>query len=148
MIVSNIKSNERYHLSEDFVLAFNFLSTEDLTKLPVGKHEISDRVFAIKSSYETCSLGDTFWEAHEKYIDIQFIICGSEKIAYANKHTLTEILFDNDKDLYLLKGPVNNLVYLEEGDFSVFFPEDAHMPGLTPVESPQIVEKIVIKIPV
>ncbi|UNC93555.1 YhcH/YjgK/YiaL family protein [Candidatus Contubernalis alkalaceticus] len=49
-------------------------------------------------------IGETFWESHEKFIDIQLILSGEEKIAYASSSALQEILYAPDKDLRIYKG--------------------------------------------
>ncbi|WP_407080268.1 YhcH/YjgK/YiaL family protein [Candidatus Contubernalis alkalaceticus] len=55
-------------------------------------------------AYETMHIGETFWESHEKFIDIQLILSGEEKIAYASSSALQEILYAPDKDLRIYKG--------------------------------------------
>jgi len=146
MITSNIKNYERYLFNDDFADAFKYLISENLSNLPQGKHQITENVHIIRDSYHTRKLGETFWESHEDYIDIQFIIKGEERIAYSPIHHLTEVIYHQENDFKLLVGPVNSSLNLIENDFAIFFPEDAHMPGLNPNDSSEEVHKIVVKI--
>ena len=73
MITSNIKNYKRYCLNTNFETAFEFLITKNLESLPIGKTTITDKIYIVKDNYKTLSIGETFWESHKKYIDIQFI---------------------------------------------------------------------------
>ncbi len=146
MITSNMKNYERYLFNDDFSDAFNYLINEDLINIPHGKHQVTDNVHIIRSSYNTLKQGETFWEAHEQYIDLQFIIKGEERIAYAPICHLTEVVYNQENDLKVLKGKVSSFIHLIENDFAIFFPEDAHMPGLNSSDYSKEVDKIVVKI--
>ncbi len=145
MIVSNIENFDRYLFNDKFKVAFEFLKKSDLEALPMGKTVINDDIFILKQNYTTSALGESFWESHVDYIDIQFVAKGSEKFAYAPISSLTEVMLNKEIDLKLLKGKVQSLCQLNENDFAIFFPEDAHMPALNPVET-SIVDKFVVKI--
>lgn len=148
MITSNIQNSKRYLFNNDFIVAFNYLSNEDLNAIPYGKHQITDHIFVIKETYYTMQLGETFWEGHEQFIDIQFILEGEEQIAYSPIHYLSEIMYHQEKDLKIFKGEVNSYIQLKKNEFAIFFPEDAHMPGLNSQNSSSQVHKIIIKIKV
>ena len=62
------------------------------------------------------------FEAHKKYIDIQFIISGRERIGYADIATLepdTEYDAETDAAFYAKRENITGLV-LESGMFAVF----------------------------
>lgn len=130
MISSNIENYQQYIFNENFELAFKFLMNTNLLELPLGKTELSESVYIIRDHYNTKKLGETFWESHNQYIDIQFIIKGEEKIAHAPSQHLTKVLTKEENDVNILMGPVRSFLHLIENDFAIFFPEDAHMPGL------------------
>jgi biofilm protein TabA len=69
-------------------------------------------------------------------------------MAYTPLKYLNEIIYHNEKDLKVLKGKITSTIHLKKSDFTVFFPEDAHMPGLNPNELSNKVEKIIVKIKV
>ncbi len=146
MIASNIKNYERYCFNDNFKKAFEFLLTANLDALPLGRTEISDDVFIIKENYKTINLGESFWEAHEKFIDIQYMLKGCEKQAYAPISALTEVMYSEEKDLKLLKGKVQTFCQLNEGNFIVYFPEDGHMPALNSETTSAEVVKFIVKI--
>ena len=59
--------------------AFDFLKSGDYKELAPGKYEIEGSdVYAMVQQYETRPLEDGVWEAHRKYIDIQFVYDGIE----------------------------------------------------------------------
>ncbi|OCA87926.1 hypothetical protein A8F94_08840 [Bacillus sp. FJAT-27225] len=53
--------------------------------------------------------------------------------------------YEAQDDFYLLDGKVRSKVKLEQGNFMLLFPSDAHMTGIK-VEGPEKVRKVVFKI--
>jgi YhcH/YjgK/YiaL family protein len=86
------------------------------------------------------------WEAHRRYIDLQYVIQGAEKIGYANLTRLAQGEYDANKDFLPLFGE-GEFLTLMSGDFIILMPEDAHMPGIA-INALFQVKKIVIKIKV
>jgi YhcH/YjgK/YiaL family protein len=136
----------RYCLNDDLKAAFDFLQDTDLDAFPMGKTALNDRITVIKSTYNTYALGETAWESHKACIDIQYVLKGCEKIAYAPVDSLKTSLYHEPKDQALLKGKVETLIHLNSGEFCIFFPEDGHMPSLHPFGTPEEVTKIVLKV--
>ena len=58
--------------------AYEFLSNRDLKNLSEGRYFFDKGIYCNVESYETKERHR--FEAHKKYIDIQYIISGSEKI--------------------------------------------------------------------
>ncbi len=82
------------------------------------------------------------FEAHLNYIDLQYVVEGKECFKYASPDTLTECLsYDQDKDIYFLDGE-GEKVDVAEGEFVMFFPEDAHCGG----KGSKDIKKLVFKI--
>jgi biofilm protein TabA len=124
-----------------------FLATADLSKLATGNHPINDRgAYASVNEYDTRSIEDCFIECHRKFIDVQIIAWGEEKIGISHKRFCTEQPYDDGKDLQKLTGRVD-FITLVPGLFAVFFPHDAHEPGVTSGTEAVAVKKIVFKIP-
>ena len=70
------------------------------------------------------------FEAHRDYLDIHYVISGSECVGYSDIDKLTvEREYDAEGDYLLLRGEVNRLI-LSPGEFCIVFPEDAHIPGM------------------
>lgn len=81
MVYDKITHLETYAgLSDDIRTGLEFLrnatpATEN------GVHELSPNVKAIVSEYTTKPENENGYEAHRQYIDIQYLISGSEKVA-------------------------------------------------------------------
>jgi len=125
--------------------ALRHLAEVDATSLALGTHQIDgDDVFAIVQEYESRLREGAFWEAHRKFIDVQYITAGVESIGYANLAGMEAGPYDEEKDLVVAEGD-GDFVTLCEGTFMILHPEDAHMPGLA-VDAPSTVRKIVVKV--
>lgn len=126
-----------------FVDAFNKNKCED------GSYEIDgDRVFAMIQSYRTKQqTPEMMFEAHKKYIDLQYIVSGMEKIRWAklDKVELAEEKYSSGGDIAFYKGEAAYDFTLTKGTFLLLYPEDAHMPGLS-ADKDVAVRKIVFKI--
>ena len=128
---------------------FEFLR-EITSGLPDGKHEIGGGVYAIVSTYQTASPSEKKFEAHRKYIDLQYVAKGEETAHVAPVSTLsTAEEYDETRDIAFFHDPSSHeTITLRAGLFAVFYPEDAHRPGMTAGSFPATVQKIVVKIPV
>jgi YhcH/YjgK/YiaL family protein len=129
-----------------YAMVLDFVSKVLDNKIDLTKNRIEidgDKVFALVNRYETKESG--LWEAHKKYIDIQWMLNGRESILFAHLKDL-KITKDYDvkNDYLLLEGDGDNLT-LSKGEFAIFFPDDAHQPGLT-INKPEAILKIVIKV--
>lgn len=147
MILDNIKNASLYYnLSERIQLGLKYLQETDLSKLEPGKYEIDGtNVYAAVSSYETRTMDLVKWEAHKKYIDIQYIIEGTEKMGYSyitEMNSPTE--YNEAKDVLFYQGN-GDFVTVRSGNFAIFFPEDVHAPNMA-VDTPSAVKKVVVKV--
>lgn len=85
------------------------------------------------------------WESHRKYIDLQYIIRGKEKIGVAPVATATVTTPYNEKKDGAGYTAVGKYYIATPAEFFLFFPSDAHRPNLH-VDGYDTVKKIVIKI--
>ncbi|HVQ01492.1 MAG TPA: YhcH/YjgK/YiaL family protein [Candidatus Thermoplasmatota archaeon] len=104
-------------------------------------------MYVMPQEYTLKKKEDKSIEAHHHYIDIQVMMEGSEYLGYADKKTLRSLGYDEDHDFERLSGDLTFLPF-RKGDFAVFFPQDAHMPGVEGPGSTTTVKKMVIKVPV
>lgn len=147
MILDNIKNCKKYEqLNRNFEKAFQFLKREDLGSLAVGKYEIDgENIFAMVQEYETKDLENAKYEAHKKYIDIQYLIEGTENMGYVLIDDLEVYsIYSEENDFMLLTGKPR-LILLNEREFFILFPEDAHMPGIFAKEKSKV-RKVVVKV--
>lgn len=149
MICDNLKNKRDYSsINKNFRKAFEFLNNNDLKNLEVGKYEIDgENVFALVQEYITEIDENKKYETHEKYIDIQVIIEGQEIMGYAQADALfvcEDKRIENDVIFYnsTLKG--NNIKFYE-GDYAIFFTEDAHRPGCALGECSRV-KKVLVKV--
>ncbi|GAA0179891.1 YhcH/YjgK/YiaL family protein [Clostridium sediminicola] len=149
MVVDNIKNYKLYEdIHSEFRNAFQFVKDFVECAKPDGKYEINENVYAIVTSYKT-ELGNCDFETHEQYLDGQFIFKGKEAINWAEKSKLeTTKEYDRDNDFALHTGEIQTILKLQEGDFAIFFPEDAHTPKRAYNGVCEDVKKIIIKIKV
>ncbi|MBU2512165.1 YhcH/YjgK/YiaL family protein, partial [bacterium] len=88
MIIDQIERWEHYHFGSAWKIAFKFLQSlaaksDDKTYTLRG-----DDIFAQVTSYETRSTESAALETHRKYIDIQTILTGEEKIETTSRDGL------------------------------------------------------------
>ncbi len=130
---------------EDFVVDFKN------RKLADGTYEIDGkRVFAMVQSYRTQQqTQEMMFEAHKKYIDLQYIVNGIEKIRWARLDSvdLVEEKYSTGGDIAFYEGDAMFDFTLTKGAFLLLYPEDAHLPGLS-AQKDVNVRKIVFKIQV
>lgn len=134
-------------ISEDIRLGLEYLRTvkADVEK---GVHELSPRVKAIVSEYVTKEENENGFEAHRDYIDIQYLISGSEKIACLPLEYLKETKSYNkeiDASFHEKNAMSAQEMIIGNGYFAIFFPQDGHKPGLC-ISEPNFVQKVVVKI--
>ena len=127
--------------------ALEYLKRTDLAGLSPGRHEIEGvGIYASVSEYTTKLPDAGRWEAHRRYIDLQYVVHGTERIGHAPVDMLRAEPYDEEKDVMWLSGD-GQFVTLVPGDFMLLFPTDAHMPGMA-VDAPVAVKKVVVKIAV
>lgn len=148
MIFDNIKNaNTYYGLSKKIKIAFDFLLNNDLNNFEIGIHKIeNDEIFMNIQEYDTKPISEGKWEAHRKYIDIQYMISGEEKFGFCDVTKLSSIIsYNEEKDVEFFEGDKGEYISAEEGEFLIFYPQDAHKPCLISKDS-QRVKKAIIKI--
>jgi biofilm protein TabA len=127
---------------------FAFLRDSDLTILKPGKYAIDgDNAYASITEAPSKEFDKTAWESHRKYIDLQYIIKGKEKIGVAPVSAATVIKPYNEKADGANYTTDGQFYIAEPGTFYLFFPQDAHRPGIK-VDGYDTVKKLVIKIKV
>ena len=130
--------------------ALAYLRDNDFTDMPNGEYEVEGRdIFARVNTYETEPQEQKKPESHVKYIDVQFIVSGKEKIGYCPLTEDYKVVEDHAKERDLLfyeKTYEENFVKMLPGDIAVFFPWEAHRPGCNHGDTPNAVKKVVVKV--
>ncbi len=147
MVYDKIDNIETYKgLSEDIYEGLNFLKNAT-PELACGVHEINPRVKAIVSEYETKPVNENGYEAHRKFIDIQYLLKGTEKNCCLSIEKLKETKpykEEIDAAFYETDVLVQEMM-LGDGYFAIYWPQDAHMPCLS-VDGAEKVKKVVVKV--
>jgi YhcH/YjgK/YiaL family protein len=148
MIVDVLENADRYlALGRWFKEGFSFLMRSDLKELSPGRHDIYyDRVYAIVENTIGRKRENAQLEAHEKHIDIQLVVSGTDTMGWKLKSTCQKVSrkYDPGDDLQFFADEPDVWLPVSAGTFVIFHPEDAHMPLI----SPDKLQKVVIKIAV
>jgi YhcH/YjgK/YiaL family protein len=144
LAVSYFKNKERW------AKAFKFLKDNDLTKLELKRYDIDgNNLYATVSEYQSKNEESARFEAHKKYIDIQYVIDGKEIMNVAPIGTVKEVLtpYDAMKDIEFITVEKTVNYKANPSNFFIFFPSDAHRPGLKDGANSHV-RKMVIKLKV
>ena len=148
MIYDKIDNLETYAgISDDIRLGLEWLRDVD-PDIEKGVYELSPRVKAIVSEYTTKEVNENGYEAHQEYIDIQYLLKGSEKICSLPLEYLKETKAykaEIDAAFYEEVDVKTQEMVIGNGFFAIFYPQDGHMPCLFNKE-PIEVKKVVVKI--
>ncbi len=148
MILDSLENFRSYYcLNSGFEKAFGFLSRADLKDLPAGKYEIDDgHIFAIivKDFGETSKEG--LLEVHRKYVDIQFVLSGTDEMGWKPKALCINPAdnFDEESDAQNFNDKPDGWISVKPNFYAIFFPEDAHMAMF----SSDIIHKVIVKVAV
>lgn len=146
MIYDTLDHASQYTLDRRFDLAFEYLRSGRPATDATGTYKLDgDDVFAMVQEYTTKPESDGFWEAHFIYADVQYLVTGRERMGVAPLATM-KLKEDRSpaQDLAVYDGD-GAFLNLEAGQFTVFFPQDAHMPGIADGD-PVAVRKVVVKV--
>ncbi|WP_241568930.1 YhcH/YjgK/YiaL family protein [Rosenbergiella collisarenosi] len=133
MIFGHIDVTPSWPLPAVVKKALQFLKHTDFQALPAGKVDIDgDKMFAQVLDLTTCDLPQLQPESHRRYVDVQYLVSGEEKIGVTpdvgNYQVAESKLEQHDIQFY---QSVADETFLDmvPGNYAVFFPEDIHRPA-------------------
>lgn len=135
-----------YPLHPLFAEGFRFIH-EQGQSAPAGRYELAGGAYVLVQEYDTKPAEGAKFEAHRRFIDIQYVVSGAELAYYANLDQMKADAYLPEKDYVGLEGS-GSALQLGAGDFAIFYPQDAHLPSRVTAAGPQPVRKVVVKIPV
>jgi YhcH/YjgK/YiaL family protein len=148
MILDTLGNARRYQaLNPGFARAFAFLLRDDLKELPSGRHEIDgDRVYALVSREPGRRKEDARLETHERYVDIQLVLAGTDDIGWKSRSLCMSPAgeYDPKADVAFFTDEPDAWLSVKSGAFAVFFPEDAHMPLISAGQLHKVVVKVAV----
>lgn len=144
MVIDNLKHLRDYEsLHPLFAKAFDFIEQTDLNALEPGKIVLVENELIVNvNQIPPKTKEEAKLETHEEYIDIQVPISSVEVMGYTQRVDLPEAEYDASIDMTLYEGVATDYITVKPGMFTLFFPEDGHAPGITPVG----LKKIIIKV--
>ncbi|PTN07376.1 YhcH/YjgK/YiaL family protein [Mangrovibacterium marinum] len=140
---------KQYHASpERWKAVFAFMK-KDLSSLEVGKYPIIEgELTAIVSEYNTKEPEDARWEAHRRFIDLQYLISGEEQMGVMPLADAKNAgAYNAEKDLIFYGDNDGPLYRATSANYFLFFPGDLHRPGVKSGEAAPV-KKLVLKIAV
>ena len=144
MVVDKLENMEKYvSLNPLFADALAFLKATDLNAHELGKMTLKEGELTVNfSQTRPKTKEEAKLETHNNFIDIQIPLSGVELMGYMPRTDLPEEEYNAEKDITFYKGLSPDYLTVKPGMFAIFFPEDAHAPGVTP----DGVKKIIIKV--
>ena len=142
MIIDKIENMKNYPFLNDVVKVLE----EKGLDVEKGKYPINEDFALNVYEYESKEDKSGLFEAHDKWIDLQMLVKGSEYIRYAKRSEgKMKLEYNPDKDVLFMDVEKYDNLCIFEGNFAVFFPEDLHQPNLA-VDKSSFVKKYVFKI--
>lgn len=146
MIFDTLANADRYAaLHALFPRAFEFLRSTDLNALAPGRYPIDgESLIAIVEAAAGRSREQAKLERHCKYIDIQFVLEGTDEMGWRPVGECAEPVADYraEKDIQFFRDAPASWIATPPGAFCIFFPEDAH----APLVSNGQIRKVILKI--
>jgi biofilm protein TabA len=146
MIIDQLSNAARYcPLHPLFARAFEFLGSPSLAELPPGKHAIDgERLHVSMIQKAGVSPADAVLEAHRKYIDIQFVLAGTDNMGWKPAADCRQVRkpYSEEEDIVTFFDAPTSWISVGPGSFAIFFPDDAH----APMASPELLHKAVVKV--
>lgn len=128
MIMGTAADYRRYiSLHPLFSQVFDCITSTDWESMKFGRYPVAGTDAYINFSRNDQLPDNNIFEAHRKYIDIQYIVSGDEEIKCCPlRNGKIEEPYCENKDYCLLKGSDFTTLVLRQNEWCIFFPEDAH----------------------
>ena len=148
MVFGNIHDLKDFSwLEEGVQKAFEYAKTHDMLSYEKGRHDIDgEDLYVNIAEYETTAPENRFWEAHREYLDLHFMLRGPEQIDVNFIQNLRQEEYVPKDDFLPLFGDPNASVVLNEGDFLLAYPADAHRTAVAVEGKPARIKKAIFKI--
>ncbi|HRZ96938.1 MAG TPA: YhcH/YjgK/YiaL family protein [Paludibacter sp.] len=146
MILDLLENCGKYkNVHPRFKKAFEFLESNNLKELPLGKIQLEGSDLVINVVDITGKDKDAArMETHNNFIDIQIPIGATETMGWKALTKLTQITdgYNAEKDITFYGDEATSFINVEPFEFAVFFPEDGHQPGIAEGTYRKIIVKI------
>lgn len=147
MIIDKLVNFRDYKISDRNILkAFNMLLNGDFNNKEPGKYTIkNDEIYLHVNMYKTKNSFKSHPEQHTKYIDIQYVAAGNEKLGYAPYSKQKKLnKYDTKSDVVFYDCEMSYINFTS-GMFAIINTNEIHQPGIL-LKKSEHVKKIVIKV--
>ena len=146
IVAPNFDARQYLGIHPNLDVALNHITPEFLSSLGNDRVDlIPGEVWCTRFTYETISDEESFFEAHERFLDIHLMLEGCERVEIAPPRMLEFWYSQPENDFYAYRGQGQQKLLLTPGQFLVAFPEDAHKIKML-VDTPKTVTKAVFKV--
>ena len=146
MIIDQLKNLKLYTTLHPAIEKIaEYMAQNDLVGCEVGKLLLEgDDLFCNIAQTKTQTRAEAKLEAHRRYIDLQIPLEGVETMGYTPLELCSSIFtpYNEEKDVAFFRGRAQSYFQVETGMFALFFPQDAHAPGITPTGGKKAIFKI------
>ncbi|KVV15638.1 YhcH/YjgK/YiaL family protein [Flavobacterium sp. TAB 87] len=148
MIIDYIENSARYEvLHPSFKIVFDYLKQIDKAALDgLEDDKAGVKMFAYKGEGKTRAASLETFECHDKNIDIQFCISGSEGFLWKPRANCEQPKgdYNDEKDVRFFNDLPDTYFELQANQFVIFFPEDVHAPMISNSNLDKIVVKVLV----
>jgi biofilm protein TabA len=151
MIFGKIQNlaQDRLYLPKAIQKGLDYINNANFSKIETGRYEIQGSdIYALVQDYQTAPKQEKRPEAHRRYIDIQYIVEGTEVMGYGLENAVNPVAEDRlaEKDVINLSSVKDEMdLILTPGMYAVLFPSDVHRPGCQ-YGAGGPVKKVVVKV--
>ncbi|MCQ2076249.1 MAG: YhcH/YjgK/YiaL family protein [Bacteroidaceae bacterium] len=145
MIVDKLENLCKYvALNPLFAKVVDYINNTDIYNHEVGREYICGNDVFANFDHSACKTrAEAKYESHNRMIDIQIPLSGSEMMGYIPRADLPEVYYNDDKDISFYDAEVKNLISVSKGMFVIFFPTDAHAPLISDLKD---IYKVIFKV--
>ena len=148
MIVDSVAQMLKYQkLHPRFEKAMAFIAASNIDKMPVGETKWEGdeiRAIVIQESLVSEKESTDYFECHNRYIDIQIVYEGMERVGWKSRNNCTKPRgeYNLEKDVLFYEDSPETFFNLMPGHFAIYFPEDVHAPMI----GDGMIRKMVVKV--
>lgn len=132
MILDTLVNSSVYDgINPLFAKAFAHIKSLDLAAMAPGKYEIDgDKLFFSIVERGLKTKEEAALEVHDKYIDIQVVVAGTESFGWKDRAKCTSPrgTMDTAKDILFFDDKPDTYPTIGAGEFMIFMPGDGHAP--------------------
>lgn len=151
MIAGSLETLNNYGtINPGFEAAFQLIRKSIANNEADGKYESEKGLYYLVLTYEARPVAEGEFETHRKYIDVQYIVEGIERMQWLPLCRKGEGKgYNPEKDVeFYTDVPDSTEIIAASGEFYIFMPDDVHKPSLRLENKAAKVKKIVVKVPV